>query len=84
MPRKLLVRNTELKTANSQTQKEHCKWTWKSLHGHSNNEIDFIITNHKHIVKNATVLHRLVKAFNFHGKSPKIPKKWLVSEFVSY
>ncbi|XP_030747799.1 craniofacial development protein 2-like [Sitophilus oryzae] len=46
------------------------KWTWKSPDGRTKNEIDFIITDKRHIVKDLTVLnklttrsdHRLVRA----------------------
>lgn len=34
------------------------KWTWASADGRTKNEIDFIISNQKSIVKNVTVLNR--------------------------
>lgn len=50
-------------------KKPHRRWTWESPDGRTRNEIDFIITDKKHLVKDVTVLnncrtgsdHRMVR-----------------------
>lgn len=62
------------------------KWTWASPDGVTKNEIDYIITNHKSIVKNVTVLnnfstgsdHQMVRAkvmLNTRFQRSKLVKK---------
>lgn len=62
------------------------KWTWASADGRTKNEIDFIISNRKSIVKNVTVLnrfttgsdHRMVRAkvlLNTRTQRQKMVKK---------
>lgn len=40
-------------------KKEHRKWTWASPRGVTKNEIDFIISDKKQIIKDVNVLNKL-------------------------